>query len=151
MVEQCLEILEIGGINAVLLGYLYDGTAASALKIPPIDIFSQNSYKEYEPKQLTEDDLYRITKFNCFETTKDIGRREQMMMTSLFCFKSMFNHNKQMNIKMVYQRPNLLLIYAIHDITKGTELFIDYCFGIKHQPTRDNLLARYGIKEEIKG
>ena len=49
---------------------------------------------------------------------------------SLFCFQSLFNHNRNNNVRCEY-RDNVLMMYALDDIQKGEELFFDYCEGIE--------------------
>jgi len=35
---------------------------------------------------------------------------------TLFCFKSLINHNRKMNVKVEYVQSNLVFIYAAEDI-----------------------------------
>ena len=45
--QKCIEFVELEGIQALRLTYLYDGTESSASKIPPIEVFTKEEYKKY--------------------------------------------------------------------------------------------------------
>ena len=55
-----------------------------------------------------------------------------------------------MNIKVLYAKSNLLFIFAKDDIPKGSELFMDYCYGTNHSDRRNRLLSKYGISESLE-
>ena len=49
---------------------------------------------------------------------------------SIFCFRSLLNHDRRnKNVRFEF-RDNVLMIYALRDIKVGEELVFDYCEGI---------------------
>ena len=48
---------------------------------------------------------------------------------TLFCFKSLINHDRKSNLQIKRITADVALIYAAEDIEVGTELLTDYCEG----------------------
>ena len=48
MMKQCQEIARGGGVEAIRLSYLYDGTNKDELEIPPIEVFVNNHYRKWQ-------------------------------------------------------------------------------------------------------
>ena len=63
-VQKCVQYNLEKGISALRLSYLYDGTPTKI--IPPIEIFTQNTYKKYKIPNMTADKIKKIISFNCF-------------------------------------------------------------------------------------
>ena len=68
----------------------------------------------------------------------------------LFGLKSLINHNKARNI-LELNSDDISLNYAARDISKGEELFLDYCSCEKDPGARAQILEGYGIYEEEDG
>lgn len=72
MAEKCVKLLNIKGIDALRLSYLFNGDYEN-LKIPSNDIYTENYYKKYqnEIKDLSMDKVTEIVSLNSFGRTKD--------------------------------------------------------------------------------
>ena len=59
------------------------------LGVAPIELYRDNGYKKYgEAPSMTEETISGIVKLNGFCVLKD-----EITVSSLFCFKSFFNHS----------------------------------------------------------
>ena len=61
LVKKCSELAQVKGVEALRLGYLYDGTRLSEIKIPPLEIFVDNECKKYLIPDISIDSLNKIT------------------------------------------------------------------------------------------
>ena len=51
LLKKCSMLNYLQGLKALRLSYLYDGSPE--LEIPPLEIFYENNYKEYNIKNIT--------------------------------------------------------------------------------------------------
>lgn len=73
-----------------------EGGKVDNLKIPPIELFTENCYKKYgEGPLISNSRISGIVKLNGFCVLKD-----GITVSSLFCFKSFFNHSKESNMEI---------------------------------------------------
>ena len=48
------------GVEALRLSYLFDGQKDKEIKIPPLDVFVSNKYKEHDVPDIQYEDLLQI-------------------------------------------------------------------------------------------
>jgi len=108
------------------MSYLYYGQDKQDLKLPPLELYVANRYKQYPKPEISNETLKSIIMFNslCYKAAEKVSY-------TLFCFKSLINHNRKSNLQIKYIGPDVALIYAGEDIEVGTELLADYCDGVQ--------------------
>ena len=144
IINKCYELAQLKGVQALRLSYLHDGEFQD-LKIPPIDIFVKNKYKNHKIPEISLSQIERIVETNAFVTCSDknlmidkiqnCGKRKSRSVTGqkqktsscLFCLISFINHNDISNIESLNISDDISLLYASKDISRGEEIFIDYC------------------------
>ena len=129
MVKECMGLLEQKGVQALRMGYLYDGVHKEDLKIPDeLDIFVENKYKKYDIPDISVEKLQNIVSINGFAKFYEKEDSDKISMKiALFGLKSFFNHSRKSNLKIESIASNVVFIFATEDIEEGTELVMDYC------------------------
>ena len=56
--------------------------------------------------------------------------QDNVIIHTLYFFKSMINHSENPNLEITYLAPHVAFMYAKEDIEAGAELVVDYCDGI---------------------
>jgi len=88
LTTKCKELASHNGIRALRMSYLhYEGLYNH--RIPPIKVFTENTYKDYEIKVLTDEILESICLLNSFAS---IDPQTGNHMSYLYGFFSMLNH-----------------------------------------------------------
>ena len=65
LVKNCSDLVSYKGVEALRISYLYDGEEKKEeLKIPPIDVFTSNKYKQHSIPDMSIDKLNNIVTFN---------------------------------------------------------------------------------------
>ena len=145
LVKICSDICSYKGIDAYRINQLFDGEEDKEdLEVPEIKIFTENKYKHLEIPDISIDKLSNIIAQNRNVFTET---NHKSKVTQLYCFKSFINHSRDENLKL-FRVKNIMFIYALHDITKGQELVIDYCPAfrdIEDAMKRKMMLYKYGI------
>ena len=107
--KQCQEIAQLRGVEAIRMSYLYDGSDKEELEIPPIEVFVNNYNRKWQIPDIHIKQLIQITSLNCL---KRKGTAPNSMHTTLFCFLSLFNHNRETNVNVEYVSHNLVFVTA---------------------------------------
>ena len=47
LIQKCLKLTQLKGVEALRLKYLYDGRENGQLEVPDISIFTENQYKKH--------------------------------------------------------------------------------------------------------
>lgn len=53
LIESAINVCDLKGVNALRMSYLYGGGKAKTTKVPPLEIFVNNNYKNYEIPKLS--------------------------------------------------------------------------------------------------
>ena len=96
MVEKCFKFVELKGVEALRLSYLYDGS--ENLPLPPVDIFVKNNYKKHDFENISREKLCRIIALNSLCSTKRSKNGPSVVKSSIFPFMTFINHARDMNI-----------------------------------------------------
>jgi hypothetical protein len=48
LTSMCSNLHQLKGLEALKISYLYDGRSKSSLKLPPMELFTQNKYKKFK-------------------------------------------------------------------------------------------------------
>ena len=153
LIRKCGELYGLRGLDAVRLSYLYDGDKKKELKVPPMSLFTDSHYKQYQadlPEAIPDPAMKEILGFNGSKSRAP-ARKDNMHHAAansvLYNFRSYINHNRKQNIKMEYPSSNVVFIFASQNIQQGEELFIDYVDGLEDLNERNMALAKYHITE----
>ena len=124
-------------------------------KIPPIDIFLKNTYKQHDIPDIPNDKVREIVEMNSFGLSQkvgsDAGDMDIKFSRQLKGFISLINHSRTPNVIQQMVTPEVTFVLASQDISEGEEIFIDYAEGMKDLEKRNEVLARWGIKEQDDG
>ena len=93
-------MVKYGGIDALRLSYLYDGTpkSKSNLQLPALEIFIDNDYKKYAPiPKVAHEKILGIVSENYFRNIRD-PKHESVISKSLFGLISLTNHSQNGNV-----------------------------------------------------
>jgi hypothetical protein len=124
MVAKLSELVQLKGIDALRLNQLYDGSSKEDLKIPPIEMFTKNNYKDYKIADMSTIQLQKICCFNVFDVTPE---NESTTCDALYAFYSFFNHKTGSDhLLAANMTQGICTGMAIRDIEQGEELLIDY-------------------------
>ena len=140
LLKKISVLAKVVGLDGLRMSFLYDGNKISSQSLPKIDIFYEHKYKRFQVPNTKASKLERIIKYNCTDQENE--------GCSLFCLKSFINHNRKPNVEVKYVSQNLVFVYAKEDISKGTELLIDYCPHLEEMNKRNKVLAKYDIIEQ---
>ena len=76
LVKKCTALAGLNGVEALRMSYLDDGRENTSLELPPIKVFVENYYKEYQIPTLTDERLKKVIHHNSFHVLanlEDIG------------------------------------------------------------------------------
>ena len=142
--KKLIELIQANGIHALRVSKLFDGGSKDDLKIPSIEVYTRNNYKDHVIEEMSVEKLQKICLIN---STCEEGRSGG----ALYCFRSFFNHQKgSQTLKVIHINEEMREIkfsYANHDIDQDDEITMDYIPFIKDQEERNRALAMSGIKE----
>ena len=75
IVKKCWDISQLKGIEALRLSYLHDGTNKENIPIPPLDIFVQTHYKQYEIEDIPIKRIHAMVSLNSFSHKHEENKR----------------------------------------------------------------------------
>ena len=72
LIRKCCAIVDLKGVEALRLSYLYDGqTPFDQLKIPPVEIFHENYYRKYNIPDIPIKKVKMLASLNSFKQSLD--------------------------------------------------------------------------------
>ena len=89
----------------------------------------------YDVPSITMDTLISIIQYNGCTYTEILAQKDEDELLEddisfkniLFCFRSLFNHDRDANAGIECITSNLIFIFASEDIGAEEEITIDYC------------------------
>ena len=111
LTKNCIDVAQLKGVEAYRMSFLYAGGDKSDLKIPPLDIFTDNHYKKYNIPDINCKHIQDIIKHN-----ETLQLEQSDMKNALFCFKSFINHSSNPNLKIEHVQSSMVFIFASKDI-----------------------------------
>jgi hypothetical protein len=57
LAKKLIDLVQLKGIHALRVSQLYDGQNGDNLKIPPIELFTRNNYKQHQIEDISVDRL----------------------------------------------------------------------------------------------
>ena len=104
--------------DALRVNYMYDGRETKDLKIPPLELYLSDEYKQYkESEYVSIHKVGDIISLNAFYDKPETGPVQNDR--TLFAFASFINHHDKANIERLFVTPNLMFVFASEDISVG--------------------------------